>query len=118
DLVVAPDDRIELAASRGLGEIAGVFLERVVGALGRGSMGGAALAQGVDGGIEVLRRDAGARQDLSGLAVLVEGEREQQSLDRHVAIAGLFGGLLRGIEHARRSGREIELPGAAAGNFR
>ena len=59
DLLVAADHRIELALARRLGEVAGVFLQRVVAVLGRRGVGGAALAQLVDGLLERLRRDAG-----------------------------------------------------------
>ena len=48
DLLVAADHRVELAVARRLGEVAGVFLQRLVGILGRGGVGGAALADGVD----------------------------------------------------------------------
>ena len=48
DLLVAADHRVELAVARRLGEVAGVFLQRLVGVLGRGGIGGAALADGVD----------------------------------------------------------------------
>ena len=95
DLLVAPDHRVDLAVARGLGEVAGVFLQRVIGVLGRARVGGAALAQRVDGRVEVLRRDAGARQNLAGLAVLLERERQQQALDGDVAVAGLLRDLLR-----------------------
>ena len=60
DFLVAADHRIELAVARGLGQVAGIFLQRVIGVLGRRRVGGAALAQRFDGGVEVLRRDAGA----------------------------------------------------------
>ena len=59
DFLVAADHRIDLAVARRLREVAGIFLERVIGVLGRRRVGGAALAQRVDGGVEVLRRDAG-----------------------------------------------------------
>ena len=63
DLLVAADHGIDLALARGLGEIARIArFERVVGALGRAGIGGPALAQGVDRGIEVLRADARARK--------------------------------------------------------
>ncbi len=45
DLLVAADHRIELAVASGLREIAGIFLQRVVGVFGRCGIGGAALAQ-------------------------------------------------------------------------
>ena len=117
DLLVAPDDRVDLAVARGLGEIAGVFFQRVVSVLGRARVGGAALAQGVDGLVEVLRRDAGARQNLSGLAVLFERQRQQEALHGDVAVAGLLRDLLRLIEHARERRRQIDLAGPAAGHL-
>ena len=54
DLLVAADHRIELALGGGLGEVAGVALQRVIGLLGAGRIRGAALAQLVDGGVERL----------------------------------------------------------------
>ena len=100
------------------GEVAGVFLQRVIGVLGRLRVGGAALAQRLDRGVEVLRRDAGPRQDLAGLAVLLEREREQQPLDGDEAVAGLLGDLLGVVEQPRGRGRQIDLAGAAAGHLR
>ena len=58
DFLVAPNHRIELAVARGLRQIAGIFLQRVIGVLGRRGIRGAALAQGFDRSIEGLRRDA------------------------------------------------------------
>ena len=55
DFLVAADDRIELAVARRLGEVARIFLQRVIGVLGRRGIGGAALAQCLDRGIERLR---------------------------------------------------------------
>ena len=67
DLLVAADHRIELALGRGLGEVAGVALQRVIGLLGAGRIRGAALAQLVDGGVERLRRHPGIGEDARGL---------------------------------------------------
>ena len=118
DFLVAPDDGIELAVARGLREIARIFLQRVIGVLGGRAVGGAALAQRLDRGIERLRRDAGIGQDLAGLAVLFQRQREQKPLNRDKAVAGLLARLLGGVEHARQRRIEIDLAGAAAGNFR
>ncbi len=52
DFLVAADHRIELAVARRLGEVAGIFLERVVAILGRLRVGGAAAAQLVDRRVE------------------------------------------------------------------
>ena len=105
DFLVAADHRIELAVARGLGEVAGIFLQRVVGVLGRLRVGGAALAQRLDGGVEVLRRDAGLGEDLAGVAVLLQRDRQQQPLDGDEAVAGLLGDLLGVVEQPRGRGR-------------
>jgi hypothetical protein len=118
DLLVAADHRVDLAVARRLGEVAGVFLERVIGILGGGAVGGAALAERFDGGVEVLRRDAGAGENPSGLAVLVERERKQQPLHRDEAVAGLLGDLLGLVEDARHRGRQVDLAGPGPGHFR
>ena len=118
DFLVAADHRIELAVARGLGQVAGIFLQRVIGVLGRGAVGGAALAQRFDRRVEVLRRDAALAEDAAGLAVLLERQPEQQPLDRDKAVAGLLGGLFRGVERARQFGRQIDLAGAASGDLR
>ena len=114
DLLVAADHRIELAVARRLGEVAGVFLERVIGVFGGSGIGGAALAQRFDRGIEVLRRDPGLGQDLAGLGILLDREREQQALDGDVGVARLLGDLLGGVEHAPERRLQIDLAGAAA----
>ena len=118
DFLVAADHRIELAVARGLGQVAGIFLQRIVGVLGRRRVGGAAFAQGFDRRVEVLRRNPGIGQNLSGVAALVRRQRQQQPFDGDIAVAGLLAGLLGGIEDARQSRVEIDLPGPAAGNLR
>ena len=114
DLLVAADHRIELAVARRLGEVAGIFLERVIGVFGGSRIGGAALAQRLDRGVEVLRRHPGLGQDLAGLGILLDRERKQQALDGDVAIARLLGDLLGGVEHAPERRLQIDLAGAAA----
>ena len=113
DLLVAADHRVELAVARRLGEVARVFLQRIVGLLGRGGVGRAALADVVDGGVERLRRDAGIGQDLPGLGVLLDRERQQQALDGDELVAGLVGGLLGGVEEAQQLARRLRLRGRA-----
>ncbi len=73
DLVVAADDRIELAGAGVGGEVARVFLQRVIALLGRRRVGGAALADIVDDGVERLRGDAGLGQDVGGLGRFLHG---------------------------------------------
>ena len=118
DFLVAPDDRIKLAVAGSLGEIARVFLQRVVGVFRRGRVCGAPLAQRLDRGIEVLRRDAGIGEDLAGFGVLLQRQRKQEPLDSDEAVAGLLACFLGGLKDARQSRVEINLAGAGAGNFR
>ena len=118
DFLVAADHRIELAVAGGLRQVARIFLQRVIGVFGRGRIRSAALAQRLDGGIEILRRDAGSFQNLAGLAVLFQRQREQQPLDGDETVAGLLAGLFGRVENARQRRIEIDLAGAAAGNLR
>ena len=118
DFLVAADHGVELAVARGLRQVAGIFLQRVIGVFGRRAIGGAALAQGLDRRVEVLRRDAALAENAAGLAALLKRQPKQQPLDRDKAVAGLLGGLFP--PHRRRApvGRKIDLPGAASRDFR
>ena len=82
DLLVAANDRIELAVARSVGEVAGVFLQRVILVLGARRVGGAALADVVDRRVEGLRRDAGVGQNLGRLRPLLHRQREQAGARR------------------------------------
>ena len=113
DLLVAADHRIELALGRGFGEVARVALQRVISLLGAGAICGAALAQVVDGGVEVLRRHARIREDARGVGLLAHAERLEQALDRDEAVAGLGRHLLGLVENPRERGRHMRLGGAA-----
>ena len=113
DLVVAADDRIELAGAGVGGQVARVFLQRVIALLGRSRVGGAALAEIVDRLVERLRRHAGLGQDVGGLGRLLDGERGQQALDRDEAVAGLLGHVLGGRKDLRQRLRHVELAVAA-----
>ena len=117
DFLVAADDRIELAVARRLRQVAGIFLQRVIGVFRRRRVRGAALAQRLDGGIEVLRRDAGSGEDFSGVAASAPERARAKPLDRDKAVAGLLARLLGGIEHPSQSRIEIDLPCPAARNF-
>ena len=117
DLLVAADHRVELAVAGGLGEVARIFLQRIIGVLRRRVVGGAALAQGIDGGVEPLGRHAGLGQDLAGFRVLLDGECQQHALDGDEGIARLLGGFLGGVEEAHQLARRLRLRGRA-GHFR
>jgi hypothetical protein len=113
DFVVAPDYRIELAFARRLGEVAGVFLQRIVALLGRSRVSGAALAQFVDRLVQAHRSDATILQHRCRIAFF-NGQCLQQPLGGHKAVAGLPGDLAGGLEDPRRLRRQIELAGPAA----
>ena len=82
DFLVAADHGVELAVAGHLGEVAGVFLERVVAAFGRGRIGRAALAQVLDGLFERRRFDAALGQRIGGLGALGEHQRQQHAARR------------------------------------
>ena len=112
DLLVAADDRVELALARRLGQVAGVFLERVVALLGRRAVGLAALAHLLDRPVEALRVHPRCRQRLGRAGPGSRRQRQQQPLDRHKAVAGALRQLLGLLEHPRQFGRHIDLPRA------
>ena len=89
DLLVAPDDRVELALLGELGQVAAELLERLVGALG------------------ILRRDALAAADLlqprEQLVARDGVEREQQVLGRDELVLELAHLLLGAVEDAART---------------
>ena len=114
DFFVAADDGIELAAAGKLRQIARIFLERVIAALGRRAVGGAALTQFFDRVVEVLRVDAGIFQDLRRIRALRHGEREQEHFRGDETVARFLGDVFGLIEQTRRLGREIHLARAGA----
>ena len=118
DFFVAANHGIELAVPRRLGQVARIFLQRIIGVFGRRTVGGAALAQGFDRRVEILRRDAAVSQDTAGLAVFLERQPQQQPFDGDKTVARLLGSLFRGVKPTRQFGREINLSGAASRNLR
>ena len=103
DLLVAADHRVELAVARRLGQVAGVFLQRVVAFLGRGAVGRAALAHRLDRGVERLpasrrRRRAPVPAGVSLASASASSSRSTVTK----AVAGLLGDLLGLVEHPRQ----------------
>ena len=109
DLLVPPDHRVELALAGGLGQVAGVFVQRVVIVLGAGAVGAAALAQVVDGVAQRLRPHPGAGQHLGRLAALGQGDRGQHPLGADKAVAGLGGKLPGLVEDAGEALVHVDL---------
>jgi len=112
DLLIAPDHRVDLAVTRA-GEVAGIFLERVIGVLRRRAVGRAALAQRVDRRVEVLRREPRPWPESFPPRFACRARAQQQALDRHHSCRRLFPGLLGGVEHPRGGRRQIDLPAPA-----
>ena len=79
NLVVAADDRIELAFASALGQIDGVFLERLALSFGFLAVDGRASAHGIDGRLERLARQALLLQQAAGFTFVV-GKCQQKEL--------------------------------------
>ena len=97
DLVVAPDDRVELARFGALGEVDGVLLERLAALLGVRILHPLAAPGLVDGALQGVAGEAGRPQDLAEPApVLESGQREE--LARDVLVLPLLGELVGEVE--------------------
>ena len=95
NLVVAPDDRVELALTGTGGQVGGVLLQRLVAALGvRAGDAGAAAHLG-EGFAQRLGRRPVTGQQLGGVTV-TGGQADQQMLGRDVLVVHLGGEMLRG----------------------
>ena len=116
DLLVAADHGVDLALGGERRQIPRVALERVIGLLGGRAVGGAALADVVDGRIQRRRVDAGILEGAAGIGRL-HRQGQQQPLDRDELVACLVGDLLGRIEHTRQLGRQVDLTGTAAGHL-
>ena len=113
DLLVAADHRIELALPRGLGEVAGEALERLVlllGILVRHLVRAAHLLERLE---ELLARRAEAVEQAVAFVALHGGEREQEVLGADVVVLQLLGILLGAVEDLIDLARERRI-GAAA----
>ena len=112
DLLVAADDRIELAAACLFVEVDGILAQRVE--LLRVGLRGyrAALAKLPDGGFDLPYRRALLLQQVCGGALLGD-ERQQQMFDRCVFVVEAAREVYRTLYHARRVARKVGLAVAA-----
>jgi hypothetical protein len=118
DFLVAADDWIKLAVARSLGEVTGIFFQRIISVLGGSRIRGAALAQSLDRDVERLRGDARILQNLCRLAALLDGQSQQQPLDGDETVARFLAGVFGSVEDACQSRVEIDLPCPAARDLR
>ncbi len=121
DLVVAADDRVELALLRPLGEVDGVLLQGLALLLGVGIVHRLATAHLVDGLLQRALAGAGIAQQVAELAPVVH-RREHEQLGGDVLIIALLGQLVRLVEQAPEvvgdvhvSGRTLDLRQALQG---
>ena len=108
DLLVTPDHGVELAAARGLGEVAAVLLERLEGVL-RVLVGDPLAPSHLrERAQDRIAGEARFQQDLSGAVIAARDHREQQVLGRDVLVGqglGLGGGGLEQPGGGRRDPR-------------
>ncbi len=116
--LVAADHGVELAVARRLGEVARVFLQRIVAALGGGTVGGPALAQRCDRFFERLRLYIALGQCVGGVGALGQHQRHQHALDGDKAVARLVGDGFGLVEQARRLRCHHDLARARAFDLR
>ncbi len=113
DLVIAPDDRIELALLGALGQVDGVFLQRLTAFLGVRVFHLLPAAHGVDGFLDAIFGDARFLEQASELALVLQGG-EQKEFARNILIAALLRVLVSEIEQRRQIVGDMHL---AAGAF-
>jgi len=87
DFLVAADHRIELAVARCLGQVAGEFLHRIIGAFGIGAVRRLALAQFGNSRLKRLGVDPGRLERLPRPGGACQRQRDQQPLHRDIAVA-------------------------------
>ena len=103
NFIIAPDDRVDLAVRRSLGQIPRVFLQRVIAFLSRGCIGSSPLANIIDRRVQLLRRHSARIQSLLGLGGH-QTHRHQNPLNGHKAVARLLGNLLRLVQNPHQRG--------------
>ena len=105
DFLVAADHRSRLAVTGGLRQVAGIFLQRVIGVFGRGQIRCAALAQRLDGAVEILRRNARLLRSCRPRCSFPTPARAAAARPRR-KLSPAFSPALGGIEDASKFGRD------------
>ena len=112
DFVVATNHRIELALTRTLGQIHGVFLERLALSLGLGTVDLLSAAHRIDGRFQRALAEARILQNTAGRA-LVFGQRQQEHFAGDEFVTTLLGVLVSGIEQCCGVTADLHLAGSA-----
>ena len=105
DLLVAADDRVDLAAAGEVGQVARVALQGLVLVLGVGVRDARRAADFLEGLEQGVLLDARLREPLRRVAARL-GEGEQEVLGRDVLVAELLGDLEGAVEDACEVARE------------
>ena len=108
NLVVASDDRVELAFAGALGQVGGVLLQRLVGALGVGAGDAGAAAHLDERLAQRLRRRAVPGQQLGDVGV-AGGQADHQVLGGDVLVVHLGGQVLRRGDRGERLAGQLRL---------
>ncbi len=114
NLVVAPDNRVELAFACTLCQIGRVLLQRLIGGLRVGARDSGAAAHLDERITKRLRRGAVAGQQLGCIAV-AGGKADQQVLGRDELVVHLGGEVLGGRDRGERVARQLRRRGGTAG---
>ena len=113
NLVVPPDDRVELALAGPGGQVGGVLLQRLVGGLGVGAGDPGAAADLDERLAQSLRRGAVPGQQLGDVGV-AGGQPHHQVLGGDVFVVHLGGQLLGGGDGGQRFAGQLRLRAGAA----
>ena len=111
DLVVAPDDRVELALPRGLRQVASVALQGLVRGFGVAAGDPLAPAHLLQGAEHALAAEPGVAQHAPDRAVVVQ-QGQQQVLDADVLVLQVARLGIGPVEQARQARGDVELVGA------
>ena len=98
---VTPNDRVNLTFSGGFGQVASVFLKRVITLFRTRRIRRAAFANFVDRGVQLLRCNSARLQSLFGFGG-DQGHSHQNAFHGNKAVARLFGDLLGLIQDTRQ----------------
>ena len=111
DLVVAADDRVELALPRGLRQVASVALQGLVRGFGVAAGDPLAPAHLLQGAEHALAAEPGVAQHAPDRAVVVQ-QGQQQVLDADVLVLQVARLGIGPVEQARQARGDVELVGA------
>ena len=114
NLVVPPDDRVELALPGARGQVGGVLLQRLIGGLGVGAGDPGAAAHLDERLPQGLRGGAVSGQQLGDVGV-AGGQPDHQVLGGDVFVVHLGGQVLGGGDGGQRFAGQLRLRAGAAG---